>query len=274
MNFEKLSDIIGYYQTYHLTKHKYAYRKTTLAYFDQYPLSTLKRADVKKWALERQKQVSNATINREISFVRSAINRTAIDFEITLNNPFANVKYLEDDVIPNYLTYDEYQALLKSALIFDNQDLHDFITLLVMTGCRQAEILTLKWENVHLTKRHFVVRNTLSKSKRTMYKYLNDTAYQVLEKRKAAQIGDYVFTNPKTGKNIQSFNKGWQRCKKRVGINCRMHDLRHTYASWLVQKGVPIYTVKELLGHGDIASTQRYAHLDYATKIEALNLIG
>ena len=66
MNFEKLSDIIGYYQTYHLTKHKYAYRKTTLAYFDQYPLSTLKRADVKKWALERQKQVSNATINREI----------------------------------------------------------------------------------------------------------------------------------------------------------------------------------------------------------------
>ena len=128
--------------------------------------------------------------------------------------------------------------------------------------------------NVHLTKRHFVVRNTLSKSKRTMYKYLNDTAYQVLEKRKATQIGDYVFTNPKTGKNIQSFNKGWQRCKKRVGINCRMHDLRHTYASWLVQKGVPIYTVKELLGHGDIASTQRYAHLDYATKIEALNLIS
>ena len=184
------------------------------------------------------------------------------------------MKYLEDDVIPNYLTYKEYQALLKSALAFDNQDLHDFITLLVMTGCRQAEILTLKWENVHLEKRLFVVRNTLSKSKRTMYKYLNDSAYEVFTKRLQNKCGDYVFTNPKTGDNIKSFNKGWQLCKKRTNINCRMHDLRHTYASWLVQKGVPIYTVKEFLGHGDISSTQRYAHLDYATKIEALNLIG
>ncbi len=274
MNFEKLSDIIHYYQTYHLTKHKYAYRQNVLVYFDQYPLSKLKRADVKKWALNRQSQVSNATINREISFVRSAINRVAIDFEITLNNPFANIKYLEYDIIPNYLTYNEYQALLESALAFDNQDLHDFIVLLVMTGCRQSEILTLKWENVHLEKRHFIVRNTLSKSKRTMYKYLNDSAYYVFVKRLQNKMGDYIFTNPKTGDNIKSFNKGWQLCKKRTNINCRMHDLRHTYASWLVQKGVPIYTVKELLGHGDIASTQRYAHLDYATKIEALNLIG
>ena len=274
MNFEKLSDIIHYYQTYHLTKHKYAYRQNVLVYFDQYPLSKLKRADVKKWALNRQSQVSNATINREISLVRSAINRVAIDFEITLNNPFANIKYLEDDIIPNYLTYNEYQALLESALAFDNQDLHDFIVLLVMTGCRQSEILTLKWENVHLEKRHFIVRNTLSKSKRTMYKYLNDSAYYVFVKRLQNKMGDYIFTNPKTGDNIKSFNKGWQLCKKRTNINCRMHDLRHTYASWLVQKGVPIYTVKELLGHGDIASTQRYAHLDYATKIEALNLIG
>lgn len=274
MNFEKLSDILGYYQTYHLTKHKYAYRLPVLACFDEKPLSMLRRADVKKWALERQKQVSNSTINREISFARSAINRVSVDFEITLNNPFANVKYLEDDVIPNYLTYNEYQALLKSALVFDNEDLHDFIVLLVMTGCRQSEVLTLKWDNVFLQKRHFVVRNTLSKSKRTMYKYLNDSAYQILEKRLRNRSGDYVFTNPKTGENIQSFNKGWQLCKARAGVNCRMHDLRHTYASWLVQKGVPIYTVKELLGHGDIASTQRYAHLDYSTKIEALNLIG
>lgn len=47
MNFEKLSDIIHYYQTYHLTKHKYVYRQNVLVYFDQYPLSKLKRADVK-----------------------------------------------------------------------------------------------------------------------------------------------------------------------------------------------------------------------------------
>lgn len=274
MNFEKLSDIIKYYQTYHLTKYKYTYRLALLAPFDDYPLSTLKRADVKKWALERQKQVSNATVNKEIGFCRSAINLVSKDFEITLNNPFANVKYVESDTIPNYLSPQEYEKLLTASLEFDNTDLHDFITLLVMTGCRQSEILTLKWANVHLEKRQFIVRNTLSKSRRTMYKYLNDTAYNVLKHRLDNKQGDYVFTNPKTGENIKSFNKGWQLCKKRANINCRMHDLRHTYASWLVQKGVPIYTVKELLGHGDIASTQRYAHLDYSTKLQAVDLIG
>ncbi|UYZ81091.1 tyrosine-type recombinase/integrase [Moraxella bovis] len=274
MNFEKLSDIIKYYQEYHLTKYKYTYRLALLAPFDDYPLSTLKRADVKKWALERQKQVSNATVNKEIGFCRSAINLVSKDFEITLNNPFANVKYVEADTIPNYLSPQEYEKLLTASLEFDNTDLHDFITLLVMTGCRQSEVLTLKWANVHLEKRQFIVRNTLNKSRRTMYKYLNDTAYNVLKHRQANKQGDYVFTNPKTGENIKSFNKGWQLCKKRAGINCRMHDLRHTYASWLVQKGVPIYTVKELLGHGDIASTQRYAHLDYSTKLQAVDLIG
>lgn len=181
MNFEKLSDIIKYYQTYHLTKYKYTYRLALLAPFDDYPLSTLRRADVKKWALQRQQQVSNATVNKEIAFCRAAINRASTDFEVTLNNPFTNVKYIESDTIPNYLTYQEYERLLSASLEFDNTDLHDFIILLVMTGCRQSEVLTLKWANVHLDKHQFIVRNTLSKSRRTMYKYLNDSAYQVLK---------------------------------------------------------------------------------------------
>ena len=52
-----------------------------------------------------------------------------------------------------------------------------------------------------------------------------------------------------------------------------MYDLRHTYASWLVQNGVGIYTVKDLLGHGDIESTMRYAHLDYSHLVNAVDLI-
>ena len=70
------------------------------------------------------------------------------------------------------------------------------------------------------------------------------------------------------------FKNQFKTCKKLAGVNCRMYDLRHTYASWLVQKGVSIYTVKELLGHRDISSTERYAHLDYATYLDALDKIG
>lgn len=273
IDFEKLSSIIFYYQNYHLTKHKYHATAKSLVYFDDFELSKIRKANIKVWAKLRQETLSNSTINRHINFAKAAINIAQKDFEIILNNPFQNIKYQESDTIPNYLTPKEYKHLLKCALHYDNKDLHDFILLAVMTGSRQSELLTLTWDNVHLNKRHFIVRNTLSKSKRTMYKYLNDYAFEVLQERYKNRIGDYIFTNPKTNKNIKSFNKGWQLCKKRANINCRIHDLRHTYASWLVQKGVPIYTVKELLGHGDITSTMRYAHLDYATKVEAVNLL-
>lgn len=274
MEFKKLSDCVNYYQEYHLTKHKYQYRADNLRFFDDYDLVDLRKFHIKKYAKLRSLHVSNSTINREISFARSSINRVCDDFEIKLNNPFANVKLIEDDVIPNYLSFDDYKKLLKSAMDTNNQDLHDFIVLLTMTGCRPIELLTLKWENVYLEKRQFIVRNYYSKNKRTMYKYLNDTAVNLLYIRSKNKIGEYVFTNPKTNDRYKSFGKGFNLCKKRVGIKCTLYDLRHTYASWLVQNSVSIYLVKDLMGHGDITSTQRYAHLDYKNFVQAVSIIG
>lgn len=271
--FNKLSEVIEYYQDYHLTKHKYHYRAHNLRFFDAYDLKDLRKKDIKQYAINRRVTVTNGTINREVSFARAAINRVIDDYEIKLNNPFEKVNFVESDYIANYLTRPQYERLLNSALHTNNNDLHDFIILLTMTGCRPIELLTLEWSNVHLDKRQFVVRNYYSKSKRTMYKYLNDTALMVLLERQAQVIGGYVFTNPKTGDHIKSYSKGFQLCKKRAKVNCTMYDLRHTYASWLIQKGVGIYTIKDLLGHGDIESTMRYAHLDYASYVAAVDLI-
>lgn len=271
--FQKLSTVIDYYQTYHLTKNKYQYRANNLLFFDTYDLKDLRKKDIRQYAMYRRVTVTNATINRELSFARAAINRVNDDYDISLNNPFEKVKFVEDDYIANYLNRKQYDELLLSALSTNNHDLHDFIVLLTMTGCRPIELLTLKWSNVHLDKMQFVVRNYYSKSKRTMYKYLNNTSYSLLLDRRAQAIGDYVFTNPKTNHRYMSFSKGFQLCKKRAGVNCTMYDLRHTYASWLIQKGVGIYTIKDLLGHGDIDSTMRYAHLDYEQYVSALALI-
>lgn len=272
--FNKLSQVIEYYQEYHLTKHKYQYRADNLRFFDAYDLRDLKKKDIKKYAQLRRVTVSNGTINREISFAKAAINRVNEDYELKINNPFEKVKFVEDDYIPNYLSRSQYERLIASALETNNQDLYHYIILLTMTGARPIELLTLKWSNVHLEKKQFIVRNHYSKSKRTMYKYLNDTAFMVLLERQAQAIGDYVFTNPKTDDHIKSYSKGFQLCKKRAKVNCTMYDLRHTYASWLIQKGVGIYTIKDLLGHGDIDSTMRYAHLDYAQYLDSLSLIG
>lgn len=270
--FTKLSQVIEYYQEFHLTKHKYQYRADNLRFFDACNLKDLRKKNIKEYAKFRRLTVSNATINRECAFARAAINRVMEDFEIVLNNPFEKVKFVESDYIANYLTRSQYERLLSSALETDNHDLHDFILLLTMTGCRPIELLTLKWSNVYLDKRQFIVRNHFSKSKKTMYKYLNSTAYDLLVSK--PRKGEYVFTSPVTGDRYTTFTKTFARCKKRAGINCTMYDLRHTYASWLVQSGVGIYTVKDLLGHGDIDSTMRYAHLDYAHLITAVDLIN
>lgn len=273
--FNKLSDVISYYQRFVLTTHTYQYRSDNLAYFDRYALKDIKRVHIRQYAKQRRLQVKYATINREISFARAAINATSKDYEISLNNPFSSIKFVEQDHIPNYLTIDDYKKLLNAALLTENENLYHYIILLTMTGCRPKELLTLTWDNVHLEKRQFIVRNYFSKSKRTMYKYLNQTAFDVLKnKNNNQEPGGYVFTNPRTGKPYTTFSKSFNRCKKRAGINCTLYDLRHTYASWLVQDGVSIYTVKELLGHEDLESTQRYAHLDYSTLLKAVDRIG
>lgn len=273
-DFAKLGDCIGYYQDYQLTKHKYHNRRKALAYFDNVSLEKIRKHHIKKYHLLRSAVVSSATVNREISFARAAINCVNRDFELSIYNPFEDIKFNEVEYLPNYLTVEQYEILLDTCLSHGYHDLHDFIVLLTMTGCRPVEIKNLAWVDVHLEKRFFIVRNCWSKNKRMMYKYLNDTAIQLLEKRQENKIGEWVFTNRKTGKAIGSYQKIFNKVKADLSFNCSFYDLRHTYASWLVQRSVSIYTVKELLGHRDIASTMRYAHLDYSTYCNALSNIG
>jgi len=212
-------------------------------------------------SMRRLKDVKNSTINRELNLIRSAFNyylkyNQAANFK----NPFNRFKLFEDDFIPRFLTATECHQLLKSALFYDNLMLHDFMLLALNTGCRSSELTRLTWNNVFLHDRYFVIRNSLSKNKKTVYKPLNDVSIQALYRLKTN--AHYVFYNQKTGTHIKSFRRGFEYAVKRSNLGrVRIHDLRHTFASFLVKKGVPLYHVSTLLGHSDIRITQRYAHL-------------
>lgn len=160
--------------------------------------------------------------------------------------------------MPRYLDQSECKRLLQATK--HNPHLHAFITLALNTGCRSGELLTLTWDNVHLNRSYLTIRNTLSKNGRTVHKPLNNASKQAL--CSIYTHNHWVFYNPKTDNRIISLKKGFATAVKNAHIgHCRIHDLRHTFASFLVQEGIPLYHVMQLLGHSDIKTTQRYAHL-------------
>lgn len=207
--------------------------------------------------------VKNATINRELTIVRSAVNFYNKHHDTQIKNPLNGFKLFEVDFIPRYLNTQECTKLLHHAKGYNNNDqLFHFINLLLNTGCRRGELLNLTWDNVHLDKRYLTVLNSLSKNRKTIHKPLNQSAIHSLEYLKNDNPSQWVFYNSQTRQRRKTFQVGFKKAVDKADIgNVRIHDLRHTFASILVQQGTPIYHVMQLLGHSDIKTTQKYAHL-------------
>lgn len=245
----------GLYQS----NHDYKDKVNNLVFFYQFEKIGIEQ--IHDYCTMRALQgVKNATINREITVIRSAINYYNKHHDDKIINPFNGFNLFESDFMPRYLNEWECNRLLKATLDYDNQMLHNFVMLCLNTGCRAGELTKLKWENVHFDKKYMTIRNALSKNKKTVHKPLNAKSLYALERLK--NNSEWVFYNAQTNKNIVSFRRGFEGAVKRSGIgHLRIHDLRHTFASFLVQNGVPLYHVMQLLGHSDIRITQKYAHL-------------
>jgi integrase len=152
---------------------------------------------------------------------------------------------------------EEEQRLLDAALPW----LREIIIFALNTGMRQNEILSLKWSQVDLFRRTATLIETKNKEKRTIP--INQTVLEILKsKDRVRSISGYVFTS-QTGSKLDARNllRAFYAARKKVGLeDVRFHDLRHTFATRLVQAGVNLYVVKELLGHKSLTMTMRYAH--------------
>jgi integrase len=114
----------------------------------------------------------------------------------------------------------------------------------------------------------------LSKSGKPRYIPLSRAAIALLEKRRG-NGSEYVFPSPKTGKPMIQLYFTWNKIRKKAGIpDVRIHDLRHNFASLLVNNGRSLYEVQKLLGHADISTTQRYAHLSQDTLKDATEIVS
>lgn len=254
------------------SKHNYAEKFKHLEYFHEFDVITVET--INDYVLFRRlSNVKNSTINRELNVIKSAFNYyLKHKHDANFKNSFNGFKLFEDDYIPRFLNASECSQLLQASKRYGNFVLHDYILLLLNTGCRSGELLKLTWDNVYINDRYFIVRNSLSKNKKTVYKPLNDVSIHALLRLKNHKR--WVFYNEKTDCNYKSLYKGFKCAVKRSEIgNVRIHDLRHTFASFLIKQGVPLYHVSTLLGHSDTRITQCYAHLAPENLHECLNAL-
>jgi len=140
------------------------------------------------------------------------------------------------------------------------QDNYDLVVLLLDTGARYSEIAKIEWSSINLKTKE--IRLWRPKVKNESILYMSDRVHRILQRRNEQKTTKYVFNNKKGGPRRHT-TIAIRKAFNRVGLtDCTIHTLRHTHATRLIQNGLSIYEVKEILGHTDIATTMRYSHLE------------
>ena len=267
-------------------------------------IDRINELQVERWKAARLKSgVTPSTVKRDLAELKAALNR-AVKWGYASDNPAKGVTLKVDQHHRvRFLTDTENKNLLKALQERDNKkregresgnrfrqersyelkpeikSYSDYLTPMVLlamqTGMRRSELFSLTWENMRLKGTpQLTVHAAHAKSGKTRHIPLNTAAVDVLQTwgKQNAQSG-LVFPNAGGGQ-LTDIKTAWGKLIKDAKIkDFRFHDLRHDFASSLVMNGVDLYRVKELLGHGSIEITQRYAHLAPHTLAEAVEVL-
>ena len=237
-------------------------------YFTGRELGTLKRSDTRAYIDKRKADgMAAATINREIGLFSAAINYARREWDWNIPNNVEGMLLKKPEGRVRSLALPEAQRLVEEAVKHTQSPLLAyFIRLALNTGCRKSELLGLEWHRVNLKFDLFILEGSNTKNGKRRSIPLNTEAKAALldlARYRAENCPDspWVFVHP-NGERLQSLQSAFEWLRKYVGIeDFRIHDLRHTCASWLVSAGVQLPAVRDLLGHSSIQMTERYAHL-------------
>ena len=209
----------------------------------------------------RVKGYASGTTNRVVVVLRHFFN-LAHKWRVpgVVSNPTSGMKLAPDVNRERFLNVEEAQRLIASIEMDENKVARSAIMLLLLTGARRNEITHARWEHVDWERRTLLV--PMSKSGKPRAIALNTAALELLESITPVSGNPYIFPAPTTGRPSPSLYFPWNRIRVRAGLSdLRLHDLRHSFASFLVNKGISLYIVQGLLGHSHSRYTQRYAHL-------------
>ena len=207
---------------------------------------------------------SPGTCNRLLILMRYGFKLARRWFgDVVERNPAIELVNLRhDNRVERYLTEDKATLLFDALMLSPNKALIFIVQFLIYTGARKREALDAQWADVDFDRQLWRIPKT--KSGKVRYVPLSSEAMNLLTAWRARFPPEarYVFPNPDTGAPFVSVFYSWDAARRRAGLpELRIHDLRHSFASFLVNAGRSLYEVQQLLGHADIRTTSRYAHL-------------
>ncbi len=178
----------------------------------------------------------------------------------------------EDNLVENYMDEKQLAQLLKVLTTHENRPVCLVCLWLLSTGARSGEALLAKWSDIDRDNRAWKIPAVNAKGKRVRSIALNDTALGVLDQLDTKDTSEWLFVNKQTNLPFTTISKTWERLRIKAGLpHLRIHDLRHQYASMLINSGRSLFEVQQSLGHRDHTTTQRYAHLSTKSLQDAAN---
>ncbi len=235
-------------------------RTRLLPAFGSLPLDQITRAGVTRW-FDEYSRTAPGGANHALSLLRRILNR-AVDCGHLQTNPAQGIKRNSRPRLTRFLSRTEVRRLHRALDDYGSARPSqarqaDIIQLLLLTGCRKSEVVTLRWQDIDGD-----VLNLVDAKTGPRRVFLNAPARAILE-RQPRSGSVHVFPSPRDpGRPMASDLPLWYRVRKEAGIeDVRLHDLRHTFASHAVLQGIPLPVVSRLLGHKRPSMTLRYAHV-------------
>ena len=243
--------------------------------FGKMYMDEISRQDIVKMHYERKASGgAPGSANRLLVLMRYVFN-LAIKWETPgiKTNPTKGIPLMEENnKRERYLSVEEAQRLYNAVCQSDVHMLQYIVPMLILTGARKREVLDAKWKDFDLARRLWRIPTT--KSGKARFVPLSDGAIGLLQNVPRLEGVDYVFPHPIKGVPYASIFYAWHKARTLAGLtDVRLHDLRHSHASFLVNAGRTLYEVQHILGHSQVATTQRYAHLSPDTLLAATNSV-
>jgi integrase len=276
-----LADLCQLYEERHLPRKRTSSQREDRAIikaillprFGKERLSRVRYRDIE--ALHRELSARAPYRANRVVALLSKMFSLAIKWELAEENPAKGIERNPENNRTRYLSAEELERLLSALSSHQDQSVANAIRFMMLTGARRREVLSAIWEQFDLNRGLWVKPAATTKQAREHRLPLSEASVLLLREMAAGAKGKHLFPGKLDGQPLTDIKKSWASICRRAGLeNVRLHDLRHSFASYLVSNGHSLPTIGALLGHTQASTTQRYAHLLDDPLRTAANHIG